>query len=84
MAVTKRYCVEFEFSEEAFLELLRLQSQIKGSTLEDIFTNAIGVLKWYIQERELGSRVLVHHVKSGHIGQIEYPEVDVHLSTHSQ
>lgn len=71
MAMKKKYRLQFDFSEEAYQELKRLQAQDGVSSEQELIRNAIGTHRYISDELHAGSRILVKK-KDGETKDVEF------------
>jgi hypothetical protein len=56
---TKKYRLQTDFSEEAYRELEDLQNQLDAPSKSEVIRDALGVLRWAVDELNSGNRILV-------------------------
>jgi metal-responsive CopG/Arc/MetJ family transcriptional regulator len=55
----RKYRVQLDFSEAAFEELNRLQKKLGASSRAEVVRDALTVLRWLVEEKTDGNRILV-------------------------
>jgi metal-responsive CopG/Arc/MetJ family transcriptional regulator len=55
----KKYRLQIDFSEKAYRELNELQERLDAQSKSEVIRNALGVLRWVIEESMNGHRILV-------------------------
>ncbi|HVC45509.1 MAG TPA: ribbon-helix-helix protein, CopG family [Candidatus Binataceae bacterium] len=51
--------LQLEFSEDAYKELERMQKQLHAPSKSEVIRDALGVLRWVVEEIEQDHRILV-------------------------
>lgn len=55
----KKYRLQIDFSEKAYKELESIQERLDAGSKSEVIRNALGVLRWIIDESDRGHRILV-------------------------
>ena len=55
----KKYRLQIDFSEKAYRELNDLQERLDAQSKSEVIRNALGVLRWVVEESTSGHRILV-------------------------
>ena len=55
----KKYRLQIDFSEKAYKELESIQERLDATSKSEVIRNALGVLRWIIDESDRGNRILV-------------------------
>ena len=55
----KKYRLQIDFSEKAYKELESIQERLDAGSKSEVMRNALGVLRWIIDESDRGNRILV-------------------------
>ena len=55
----KKYRLQIDFSERAYKDLELLQEQLDANSKSEVIRNALGVLRWVVEEAKKGHRILV-------------------------
>lgn len=55
----KKYRLQIDFSQKAYRELNDLQERLDAQSKSEIIRNALGVLRWIVEESTSGHKILV-------------------------
>jgi hypothetical protein len=55
----KKYRLQIDFSEKAYRELSDLQERLDAQSKSEVIRNALGVLRWVVEESAMGHKILV-------------------------
>ncbi len=55
----KKYRLQIDFSEKAYKELEELQERLGATSKSEVMRNALGILRWVVEEVSEGHRILV-------------------------
>lgn len=67
----KKYRFQIDFSEEAYEELQGLQNYLNTPSKPEVIRDALGVLRWAVDEIWEGNRILVEK-KGGEVKEIVF------------
>ena len=68
----KQYRIQLDFSEDAFLELEKLESTLGAPSRAEVIRNALGVLRWVTDHLKEGDKILVQQ-KNSRLTEVEFP-----------
>jgi hypothetical protein len=57
--MNKKYRLQIDFSEKAYGELESLQERLDASSKSEVIRDALGVLRWIVEESDRGNRILL-------------------------
>jgi hypothetical protein len=81
----KKYRLQIDFSERAYKDLESLQEQLDSNSKSEVIRNALGVLRWVVEETKKGHRILVEKPEGPReivfhfIEQVRPPEKDANV-----
>ncbi len=70
--------ITFDFSEKALDEVDILKARLGMNTRGDVVNQGIGILRWLVNEKEMGNRILIDR-PDGSVVEAIFTEIETSL-----
>ena len=70
--------IELDFSEEAYIELDKLQKQLHASCAAEVVRDALGVLRWVTNHLVKGNKIMVDKQGADQPVEARFPFLQAH------